>query len=78
MSRGKLERTVICPGCGEVFTLDAVIDAGGACPACGYRRDNLPNRLLTVRETLDDRNGVLDGVRLSAVLRAYANLLQQV
>lgn len=68
---------MICPSCAHTASLDAVNDAKGACPKCGYRNEGAPNRLLTVEEMQADRR-VWDGVCLGSFLRAYSALMAQV
>lgn len=72
------KKTVICPGCGGIFSLDAIQERPkGDCPDCGFTNHRMPNRLLTVDEILSSRAALFDGVNLSAFLRSYRSLIAQ-
>lgn len=65
---------IVCPGCGYRCSREAVEQAAGACPECGYENNSSgADRLLTIGEILEDW-GDYNDVRLGEFLRSLRSL----
>jgi len=70
-----MDKTIICPGCGWVGTIEG-LDHWGACPQCEYENGVDPNRLLTLSEMLADE-GEYSDARIGLFLKSLFKFLDK-